>query len=70
VSPPGGCNGAGSAECVRWRRKHHEQKPELCLRVYKRDSGSASVTIKEALDVVLCWGWIDGLRTPYDAESE
>jgi uncharacterized protein YdeI (YjbR/CyaY-like superfamily) len=52
-----------------WMRKHHDQEPELYLRVYKKDSGVASVTIKEALDVVLCWGWIDGLRKPHDAES-
>ncbi len=52
-----------------WMRKHHATAPELWLRVYKKGSGVASVTIGEALDVALCWGWIDGIRKSYDAES-
>jgi uncharacterized protein YdeI (YjbR/CyaY-like superfamily) len=52
-----------------WMRKHHDKEPEVYLRVYKVSSGVPSITIKEALDVVLCWGWIDGLRKSHDAES-
>lgn len=29
----------------------------------------ASVTMAEALDVVLCWGWIDGIRKSVDERS-
>ncbi|HUP40584.1 MAG TPA: hypothetical protein VM115_10725, partial [Vicinamibacterales bacterium] len=28
-----------------------------------------TVTHAQALDVALCWGWIDGLRKSFDAES-
>ena len=28
-----------------------------------------SITPKEAIDVVLCWGWIDGIRKSLDAQS-
>ncbi|HEY6879616.1 MAG TPA: hypothetical protein VI299_16430, partial [Polyangiales bacterium] len=52
-----------------WLRKHHDQEPEVYLRIYKTKSGIPSITVSEALDVVLCWGWIDGLRKAYDAES-
>ena len=34
-----------------WYRKQHDSAPELWLRVFKKGSGVASVTITEALDV-------------------
>jgi uncharacterized protein YdeI (YjbR/CyaY-like superfamily) len=52
-----------------WYRKHHDTAPELWLRVYKKGSGVPSVTIVEALDVALCWGWIDAIRKSYDEVS-
>ena len=35
----------------------------------KLSSGLASITPKEAIDVVLCWGWIDGVRKGFDDKS-
>ncbi|HEY0680889.1 MAG TPA: YdeI/OmpD-associated family protein [Steroidobacter sp.] len=58
-----------AAEFEKWLSKHHDRETELWLRVYKRDSGQPTVTTAEALDVVLCWGWIDGLRKSYDDVS-
>jgi len=52
-----------------WMRKHHATAPELWLKVHKKDSGLESVTCAEALDVMLCWGWIDGLRKGFDERS-
>jgi uncharacterized protein YdeI (YjbR/CyaY-like superfamily) len=52
-----------------WMRKNHATAPELWLKVHKKDSGLASVTIPEALDIMLCWGWIDGLRKGFDERS-
>ena len=52
-----------------WMRRHHDKAPELWLKVHKKDSGLRSVTCAEALDVMLCWGWIDGLRKGLDAQS-
>ncbi|MET0285414.1 MAG: YdeI/OmpD-associated family protein [Polyangiales bacterium] len=52
-----------------WMRKHHDKEPELYLRVFKAKSGVPSITIAEALDVALCWGWIDGLRKGLDEQS-
>lgn len=52
-----------------WMRKHHAKAPELWIRVHKKDSGLKSVTTAEALDVMLCWGWIDGLRKALDERS-
>jgi uncharacterized protein YdeI (YjbR/CyaY-like superfamily) len=51
-----------------WVAKNAEGKG-IWLRVYKKDSGIPSVTINEALDVALCYGWIDGQRNKYDEDS-
>lgn len=52
-----------------WLRTHHAREIEIWLRIYKKGSGTPTVTAPQALDVALCWGWIDGLRKSYDAES-
>ena len=53
----------------RWLRSHHDKERQLYLRLYKKGSGVASLTYAEALDVALCWGWIDGLKKSYDELS-
>jgi len=52
-----------------WLEKNHEARSEIFIRIYKKDSGKKTVTYAQALDVALCWGWIDGVKKPYDAES-
>ena len=52
-----------------WLSKNHARETEIWLRVYKKDSGVASVTCPEALDVALCWGWIDAIRKGLDEAS-
>ena len=52
-----------------WMKKHHAKEPELWIKVHKKDSGLASITCLEALDVMLCYGWIDGLRRGFDEQS-
>jgi uncharacterized protein YdeI (YjbR/CyaY-like superfamily) len=58
-----------SVEFEKWLSKQHDRESELWLRVFKKDSGQPTVTYAEALDVVLCWGWIDGIRKAYDESS-
>lgn len=53
----------------RWLSTHHAREPELWLKVFKKDSGVPSVTCAQALDVALCWGWIDGLRKSFDGQA-
>lgn len=53
----------------KWLAKHHASEPELWLKLHKKGSGLASVTNSEAIDVALCWGWIDGVRLPFDEHS-
>jgi uncharacterized protein YdeI (YjbR/CyaY-like superfamily) len=52
-----------------WLSKNHQREPELWLKIHKKDSGLTSITYAQALEVVLCWGWIDGLRKSYDEKS-
>jgi uncharacterized protein YdeI (YjbR/CyaY-like superfamily) len=58
-----------SAALEAWMAKHHDREPELWLKLHKKDSGLPSVTKDEALDVMLCWGWIDGIIKSFDARS-
>jgi uncharacterized protein YdeI (YjbR/CyaY-like superfamily) len=52
-----------------WLRTHHARETEIWLRIYKKGSGKPTVSNTEALDVALCWGWIDGIRKGLDDES-
>jgi uncharacterized protein YdeI (YjbR/CyaY-like superfamily) len=52
-----------------WLRAHHDGEPEIWIKVHKGSSGLASVTTAQALDVALCWGWIDGIRKGFDERS-
>ena len=58
-----------AAAFERWLEKHHARETELWIRIYKKASGIPTVTHAEALDVALCWGWIDGIRKGLDDDS-
>lgn len=53
----------------KWLSKNHGRASEVFLRIYKKDSGVPTVTHAEAIDVALCWGWIDAIRKAYDDQS-
>jgi len=52
-----------------WLAKHHDSEDEVWIKIHKAGSGLASITAKEAIDVVLCWGWIDAIRKGFDERS-
>jgi uncharacterized protein YdeI (YjbR/CyaY-like superfamily) len=52
-----------------WLEKNHGKSAGLWLRVAKNDSGVRSVSYKEALDVALCYGWIDGQKKPENEKT-
>jgi uncharacterized protein YdeI (YjbR/CyaY-like superfamily) len=56
-----------AAEWESWLAGHHESPAGAWLAIAKKNSGRASVTIDEALDVALCFGWIDSQRKSLDA---
>ncbi len=52
-----------------WLGKHHASEPEVWIKMHKKGSGLASIDAKQAIDVVLCWGWIDAVRKSFDEQS-
>ena len=58
-----------AASFYAWLAKRHDKDDEVWIKIHKVDSGLKSITPKEAIDVVLCWGWIDGLRKGFDHKS-
>jgi len=57
------------ASFYKWLGKNHDKADELWLKIHKVNSGLKSITQKEAIDVVLCWGWIDGISKGFDEKS-
>ena len=52
-----------------WLKKNHDKEDELFIRMYKKSSGIPSIDWNAAVDVSLCWGWIDGVRLSADEKS-
>ncbi len=52
-----------------WLAGHHDSEEELWLAIHKKGSGLPTVTYAEAVDVALCWGWIDGLKKSLDEQT-
>ncbi len=52
-----------------WIKQNYNQYDALWVRLYKKGSGVATITYKQAVDVALCWGWIDGLVNKLDDAS-
>jgi uncharacterized protein YdeI (YjbR/CyaY-like superfamily) len=55
-----------SAEWETWLANNHDQQGNAWLKIAKKGSGIVSITIPEALDVALCYGWIDSHRKSFD----
>jgi len=49
-----------------WLRKNHAQSSGVWLKLAKKASASQSVSYALALEIALCYGWIDGQKKPYD----
>ena len=49
-----------------WLAKQHNKSAGVWLKLAKKGTGIPSVTYEEALDVALCYGWIDGQKGSFD----
>ena len=49
-----------------WLSRQHSKSAGVWLKLSKKDSGISSVTYDEALEVALCYGWIDGQKKGFD----
>jgi uncharacterized protein YdeI (YjbR/CyaY-like superfamily) len=52
-----------------WLEQHHNKSKELWVAFYKKHTGKPTMTWSEAVDVALCFGWIDGIRKTIDQQS-
>jgi len=52
-----------------WLDKNHNKSTGIWLKLAKKLSGIESVTYDEAIEVALCYGWIDGQKRSYDETS-
>src|SRR5690606_33820625 len=52
-----------------WLAAHHASAGEVWIKIAKKGAQRPSITAAEALEVVLCWGWIDGIRKAFDEAS-
>lgn len=49
-----------------WLAKHHARSEGLWLKIAKRGAREPSVTYAEAVEIALCWGWIDSQKKALD----
>jgi SAM-dependent methyltransferase len=58
-----------SEELRGWLEANHASATELWVGIYKKGSGKRSVTVEEAQEQAVCFGWIDSLGRRIDDES-
>ncbi len=56
-------------EWTAWLEQHHADSSGVWLRLAKKASALRSVSYAQALEVALCYGWIDGQKKSYDESS-
>jgi uncharacterized protein YdeI (YjbR/CyaY-like superfamily) len=59
---------AEAAQWEAWLASHCEQPGGVWVKIGKKGSKKASITVAEAGDVALCYGWIDSIRKSLDAD--
>ena len=57
---------ASRAEWAKWLSKHHDSPDGVWMKIAKKGKGVETVTHAEALEVALCFGWIDAVRHAHD----
>jgi uncharacterized protein YdeI (YjbR/CyaY-like superfamily) len=50
-----------------WLDKHYADPKGIWLKIAKKNTGVTTATYAEALEIALCYGWIDGQVKTYDA---
>lgn len=52
----------------KWLEENHKSRKEIWLIQYKKATGKPSINYVDAVEVALCFGWIDGLEKSMDTE--
>ncbi len=56
-------------EFARWLEVNHASESELWVKIFKKNTGIASVTWDDVVIESLCWGWIDGIKKSIDEHA-
>ncbi|MGW4842188.1 YdeI/OmpD-associated family protein [Nocardia brasiliensis] len=56
------------AQWEHWLSANHDAAQDVWLKIAKKGAAGSTITITEALDGALCFGWIDSHRRALDAE--
>jgi uncharacterized protein YdeI (YjbR/CyaY-like superfamily) len=51
-----------------WLEENHQTSDGMWMKIAKKASGIPSVSYQEAVEVALCFGWIDGQKGSYDEQ--
>jgi uncharacterized protein YdeI (YjbR/CyaY-like superfamily) len=49
-----------------WLERNHEAAEEVWLRLMNKNAPEPGMSYGEAVEIALCWGWIDSLARGYD----
>lgn len=52
-----------------WLEANHESAAEVWLRLFNKSAGDIPLTYPEAVEIGLCFGWIDSMARGYDETS-
>jgi uncharacterized protein YdeI (YjbR/CyaY-like superfamily) len=55
-----------SADWELWLQGNYELQTGIWMKIARKNSGIVSISLSDALDACLCYGWIDGQRRSYD----
>jgi uncharacterized protein YdeI (YjbR/CyaY-like superfamily) len=69
VPPEKVCEFASFDAFYAWLANNHANADEVWIRIFKKGAGKPTITPVEAIDAVLCWGWIDAIRKSWDEQS-
>lgn len=52
-----------------WLDKNHDTSSGIWMKIFKKGSDKQTISYAEALDIALCFGWIDGQRKSFDEQA-
>jgi uncharacterized protein YdeI (YjbR/CyaY-like superfamily) len=52
-----------------WLEANHDAAPEVWLRLFNKSAGDVPLSYAEAVEIALCFGWIDSLARGHDDVS-
>lgn len=53
----------------KWLKTSHQKSAGIWMQLAKKNSGTPSITYLEAIEIALCYGWIDGQKKSHNDEA-